>query len=84
MSYEIRYSPRFEKSISKLKKKDPPFYQQVRKKIAEIIDNPEHFKPLRKPKSSYRRAHVGSIVIIYALRDNIITIISLDHHDKAY
>ena len=84
MPYSIRYSPRFEKSISKLKKKDPSFYQQVRKKIDEIIDNPEHFKPLKKPKSSYRRAHVGSFVILYAVRDDIIKIISLDHHDKAY
>jgi len=84
MGYEIGYSPRFEKSVKKLKKKDPPLYQQLRRKMEEIYDAPEHFKPLKKPEAGTRRAHVGSFVIKYVLRGDVIKILSFDHHDKAY
>lgn len=84
MIYSISYSPTFEKSISKLKKKDPVMYQRVRKKIGEIFDNPEHFKPLKWPEAGKRRAHVGSFVIKYVVRGDLIKILTVDHHDRAY
>ncbi len=84
MSYEIRFSTQFEKSLSKLKKKSPTFYKQVKNKIGEIYDNPEHWKPLKQPEAGRRRAHVGSFVIKYVMRNKVINILTLDHHDKAY
>jgi len=44
MGYQVEYSPQFDKTIAKLKKKDLLTYERVRKKIAEIIEQPEHYK----------------------------------------
>ncbi len=84
MPYTIEFSDEFDRSMRKLKKKDKVLFAQIQKKIIEIIENPEHFKPLRNVLAGYRRIHFGSFVLIYTLEGEIIRIISLDHHDKAY
>lgn len=84
MSYTIEFSNEFETSIRKLKKKDKVLFEQIQKKLIELVENPEHFKPLRNALAGYRRIHVGSFVIIYNLEGETVRIISLDHHDKAY
>jgi len=84
LSYTIEFSNEFETSIRKLKKKDKVLFEQIQKKLIELVENPEHFKPLRNALAGYRRIHVGSFVIIYNLEGETVRIISLDHHDKAY
>ena len=84
MPYIIEFSDEFEKSFQKLKKKDKNITNQIEKKIISIIENPEHYKPLRNILAGYRRIHFGSFVLIYKIEKETIKIISLDHHDKAY
>jgi len=84
MGYAIEFSEEFEKSMKKLKKKDNVAFEQIQKKLIEIVENPEHYKPLRNILAGYRRLHFGSFVLIYTIEGNIVRIISLDHHDKAY
>ena len=84
MAYSIEFSAEFEKSMKKLKKKDKTAFEQIQKKLAEIVENPEHYKPLKNILAGFRRLHFGSFVLIYAIEGNIVRIISLDHHDKAY
>ena len=84
MSYSVEFSAEFEKSIKKLKKKDNAMFEQIQKKLIEIVKNPEHYKPLRNILAGYRRLHFGSFVLVYTLEGNIVRIISLDHHDRAY
>ena len=84
MDYSIEFSVEFEKSIKKLKKKDKTAFGQIQKKLIEIVENPEHYKPLKNVLAGYRRLHFGSFVLIYTIEGNIVRIISLDHHDKAY
>jgi len=84
MAYEVEFSEEFERSFEKLKKKDKVLFDRIRKKLAELIHNPEHYKPLRNILAGFRRIQFGSFVLIYKIDDNIIRIISLDHHDKAY
>ena len=84
MVYSIEFSAEFEKSMKKLKKKDKTAFGQIQKKLIEIIENPEHYKPLKNVLAGYRRLHFGSFVLIYKIEGNIVRIISLDHHDKAY
>ena len=84
MDYSIEFSSEFEKSMKKLKKKDRAAFEQIQKKLIEIIENPEHYKPLRNVLAGYRRLHFGSFVLVYAIEGSIVRIISLDHHDKAY
>lgn len=84
MSYIIQSNPEFEKSLEKLKKKNRILYQQIQKKLVDLSNDPEHYKSLRNVLAGYRRIHFGSHVLIYKIEGNIVKIISLDHHDKAY
>ncbi len=84
MPYSIEFSDEFEKSIKKLKKKDKILFEHIQKKLIELAENPEHYKPLRNILAGYRRIHFGSFVLIFKIEDETIRIISLDHHDKAY
>ena len=84
MEYTFEFSTEFEKSMKKLKKKDRVLFEQIQNKLLDLVQNPEHYKPLRNVLAGCRRIHVGSFVLIYTIDVNIIRIISLDHHDKAY
>lgn len=84
MAYTIEFSDEFEKSMKKLKKKDKTLFEQIQRKLIEIIQNPEHFKPLQNVLAGYRRIHFGSFVLIYDIKGEVVRIISLDHHDQAY
>jgi len=70
--------------MKKLKKKDKVMYDQIQKKLIDLVENPDHFKPLRNILAGYRRIHFGSFILIYKIDGDIIRIISLDHHDKSY
>ncbi len=84
MVYSIEFSEEFEKSMKKLKKKDKVMFEQIQKKLIELINNPGHYKPLRNILAGYRRLHFGSYVVIYTIDGDVVRIISLDHHDSAY
>ncbi len=84
MRYKVKFSKQFERSMKKLKKRNPTLFNQIKKKLIEIVEHPEHYKPLKHDLAGYRRIHFGSFVLVYTIRDNIVKIISIDHHDKAY
>ena len=84
MTYFIDFSDEFDKSMQKLKKKDKVLFEQIQKKLIEIVEHPEHFKPLRDVFAGFRRIHFGSFVLIYKIEGEVIKIISLDHHDNSY
>jgi len=84
MTYIIEFSSQFEKSVKKLKKKDKILFNQIQNKLIDIVQNPERYKTLGNVLAGYRRLHFGSFVLIYKIEKNVVRIISLDHHDKAY
>lgn len=84
MPYTIEFSEDFEKSFRKLKKKDKVMFERIRKKLLEMVNHPEHYKPLRNVMAGYVRLHFGSFVVVYKIEDHKVKIISLDHHDDAY
>lgn len=84
MEYVIDFSSEFEKSMNKLKKRDKKLFEQIQKKLIDIVQNPEHYKPLRNIWAGYRRIHFGHFVLVYKIEGNVVKVISLDHHDKAY
>jgi YafQ family addiction module toxin component len=84
MSYTIEFSSQFEKSMNKLKKRDKVLFEQIQRKLIDLVQYPEHYKPLKNILAGYRRLHFGPFVLIYKIEGNIIRIISLDHHDKSY
>ena len=84
MAYIIEISSQFEKSFKKLKKKDKILFNQIQKKLIDLIKDPERYKTLGNVLAGYRRLHFGPFVLIYKIEKNVVRIISLDHHDKAY
>jgi YafQ family addiction module toxin component len=84
MPYVIEFSEDFEKSFRKLKKKDKIMFERIQKKLLEMVNRPEHYKPLRNVMAGYVRLHFGSFVLVYKIEDHKVKIISLDHHDDAY
>ncbi len=84
MVYQIEFSVQFEKSMKKLKKKDKVLFEQIQKKLIDLVQNPDHYKPLKNILAGYRRIHFGSFVLIYKIEADLVRIISLDHHDQSY
>lgn len=84
MEYVIEFSEEFDKSIRQLKKRDKILFEQIQKKLIDVVHNPTHFKPLKNVLAGYRRIHFGSFVLIYTIEEKTVRIISLDHHDQSY
>ncbi len=84
MAYSFVFSKELEQSLKKLYKKDHLLFKRVKKKIKEIIIQPEHYKPLKNKLKGFRRAHIGHFVLVYTIQKETVYFISLDHHDKAY
>ena len=84
MEYKIEFTPSFEKQLKKLRKKDKILFERLTKKIKEILENHEHYKPLRDELKGNRRAHLDSFVIIFELKEDLIVMHYVKHHDEAY
>ena len=84
MEYIVEFSSQFEKSMKKLEKKDKALFSQIQKKLIDIVQNPERYKSLKNVLAGYRRIHFGPFVLVFKIEENVVRIISLDHHDKAY
>lgn len=84
-SYELRKS--VEKIFFKLAKKSPKQLLIIEKKIDEIIQNPQHYKNLRKPLEHLKRVHIDkSFVLTFSVDENNKKVIIEDygHHDDMY
>ena len=85
-SYEIQ--PSLQKVLKKLSKKDKKLYEQILKKIDEIInsENVEHYKNLRNDMKDRKRVHLGHFVLIFKFikNDSKIVFVDFDYHDKIY
>ena len=84
--YKLEIKPTADKTFKKLVKKDKEQLKRINAKIEQILENPYHFKPLRKPQDGCRRAQVGSFVIIFEVNEDTqtISIFDYDHHDNIY
>jgi YafQ family addiction module toxin component len=72
--------------FKKVRKKDSTQFEALSKKVNEILENPQQFKPLRSPMQHMRRVHVGSFVLIYDINETrkVVTIRRYEHHDTVY
>ena len=74
--------------MKKLSKKDKKLYEQLLKKINEIIDceNIEHYKNLKYNMKDSKRVHVGHFVLVfqYSISSDTVNFDDFDHHDKIY
>ncbi len=84
LRYQFRFTPFFEKQLKKLKKKDKILFYRLCKKLKELSENPEHYKPLKNVLKGNRAAHLDPFVIVFDVKGNLITVHYVKHHDEAY
>ena len=87
MSYTASYSEDFVEKLVKIRKKYAKMFYSLQKKINEILQNSEHYKPLKYDLHGYRRVHImGPFVIVFKIEEqtNIVKFMDFDHHDKVY
>jgi len=86
--YLCDYSDTLKKILKKLSKKDKKLFEQILKKIEEIITsyNVENYKNLRNDLKEYKRVHVGHFVLVFRFikSKNKIIFEDFDHHDNIY
>lgn len=81
----LEIGERCQKDIKQLVKKNKPLKIALEKSINKILENPGHFKPMRKPLQNTRRFHVlGSFVLVYEIKGNVVRLLRFDHHDNVY
>ena len=85
--HNFSISGELRKILKKLSKKDNKLYQQVLKKMEEIVDGDAgHYKNLRRPMQHFKRVHVGSFALVFKYdgeKDEII-FEDFQHHDFIY
>ena len=85
--YDYEVVPSLQKVLNRLFKKDKVVYEQVMKKIEEIIQNPCHYKPLKYDLAGQRRVHImKSFVLKFEIDEQkqIVRFIFFGHHDEAF
>lgn len=84
-SFEVR--EHLDKIFQKIRKKNPKQLEIIYKKIAEILQNPQHYKNLRSPLQHLKSVHIDkSFVLLFSVDENNKKIIleEYDHHNNIY
>ena len=87
MIYSMIISDDCEKSAGKLCKKNPTLENALKKKMDEILENPQHYKPLKHDLAGERRVHImKSFVLKFEIDETAktVTFLFFGHHDEAY
>ena len=86
--HNFKISENLNEIMKKLSKKDKSLYDQLAKKIREIVESYdiEHYKNLRYNMKESKRVHVGHFVLVfqYDKRIDEITFDDFAHHDDIY
>jgi len=85
--YSKEIKPSCLDSIEKLCRKNPVLVDALSKKMNEIIQNPQHYKPLKYDFAGERRAHIMKSFVLKFEIDELnkkVTFLFFGHHDEAY
>jgi len=85
--YTIDIKPKLDKIFFKLSKKNPNLVEKIHNKIVEVVQNPQHYKNLRKPLQYLKRVHIGkSFVLVFSVDEptKTVTFEDYDYHDNIY
>ena len=86
--YDYEIIPDLKRIINKLSKKDKRLYEQVLKKVNEVISSSdiEHYKNLKYDMKDKKRVHIGHFVLVFKFikEENKIIFLDFDHHDNIY
>lgn len=88
MPYNYKTSKNLDRILEILSRKDKSLYEQLIKKIDEIINSQdvEHYKNLRNDLKEFKRVQVGHFVLVFRFikNENKILFVDFDNHDKIY
>jgi len=87
LPYSLEIEERCKRKLAKAGARNPELRKAVEGKLAEILDNPYRFKPLRPPLQNKYRVHImKSFVMIFDVAEGskTVRILGFDHHDKVY
>ena len=88
MTFEFEISKKLREVIDKLERKNKNLTIAINKKIKQIIAcdsiSIQHFKNLRHDLSDFKRVQIGSFVLAFRLKNNIIIFEDFDRHDLIY
>jgi len=86
--YNYETKPNLQEILKKLSKKNKSLYEQILKKIEEIINayDVEHYKNLKYDLKEFKGVHIGHFVLVFGLdkNKNLISFEDFDHHDVIY
>jgi len=86
--YNHKISEKLQGIMLKLSKKDKSLYEQLLKKIEEVINSYdiEHYKNLRYNMKESKRVQIGHFVLVFQFdkQNNEIKFDDFDHHDNIY
>jgi len=86
--HNFKISEHLQEILRKLSKKNKELYEQLLKKINEIINSYdiEHYKNLKYNMKDSKRVHIGHFVLVFQFDKTTDTINfdDFDHHDKIY
>jgi YafQ family addiction module toxin component len=86
--HKFEISENLEQILVRILKKDKILYEQIRKKISEIVNSEdiEHYKNLKYNMKDCKRVHIGHFVLVFRFdkTNNTIIFDDFDHHDKIY
>lgn len=85
---EFEIKPKLEKVLKNLLKKDKKLYEQLMKKIEEVVESYdiEHYKNLRYDMKESKRVHIGHFVLVfnYDKKADFVSFEYFGRHDKVY
>jgi len=86
--FNYKTSKNLDKILLKLSKKDKKLYEQILKKIYEIVNSSdiEHYKNLKHDLKEFKRVHIGKFVLVFRFnkKEQLIYFTDFDNHDKIY
>jgi len=86
--YNHKISEKLQGIMLKLSKKDKSLYEQLLKKVEEVINsyNIKHYKNLRYNMKESKRIHIEHFVLVFQFdkQNNEIKFDDFDHHDNIY
>lgn len=85
--YGIEIKPSCRKEINRACKKNPVLRKALENKMNEILQNPEHYKPLKYDLAGERRVHIlKNFILVFEISENEkkVTFLRFRHHDDAY
>ena len=85
--YTLEKRENIDKIFSKLAKRNPKQMHIIYKKLKQVLEDPQRFKPLRSDMKNYREVHIDKhFVLIYSVDEvrRVVILEDYDHHENIF